>query len=85
LINGGFGVEDKFGLRMTALPSGLTIGDLARPSSAHVTGVNMGFADGSSRFVTEDIDYRVYQAYMTTRGKSSNVPFREYVLEAESL
>lgn len=84
-INGGFGVEDKFGLRMTALPADLTIGDVARPSSAHVSGVNMGFADGSSRFVTEDIDYRVYQAYMTTRGKSSNVPFREYVLEGESL
>jgi type II secretory pathway pseudopilin PulG len=85
LINGGFGVEDKFGLQMTAVPSGLTLADLARPSSAHVSGVNMGFADGASRFVTEDIDYRVYQAYMTTRGKSSNVPFREYVLEGESL
>jgi prepilin-type N-terminal cleavage/methylation domain-containing protein len=84
-INGSFGADDKFALRMTALPSGLTLGDLARPSSAHVSGVNMGFADGSSRFVTEDIDYRVYQAYMTTRGKSSNVPFREYVLEGESL
>lgn len=83
-INGGFGPEDKFALSMTSVPSQLTLADLARPSSAHVSGVNMGFADGQTRFVTEDIDYRVYQAYMTTRGKSSNVPFREYVLEGES-
>jgi len=84
-INGGFGIEDKFALRMTSLPTGLSLAALARPSSAHVSGVNMGFADGSSRYVTEDIDYRIYQAYMTTRGKSSNVPFREYVLEGGSL
>jgi len=84
-INGGTATDDKFALRMTSVPAGLSLADLARPSSAHVGGVNMGFADGSSKFVTEIIDYRVYQAYMTTRGKSSNVPFREYVLEGESL
>lgn len=84
-INGGHLIDDKFALRMTSPPSPLTQPDLARPSSAHVFGVNMGFADGSSKFVTEDIDYRVYQAYMTTRGKSSNVPFREYVLQGESI
>jgi hypothetical protein len=42
----------------------------------------MGFADGGTKFVTENIDYRVYQALMTPRGKSSDVPFKEYVLEA---
>lgn len=34
--------------------------DLARPSSAHATGVNAAFADGSTRFINENINYRVY-------------------------
>jgi prepilin-type processing-associated H-X9-DG protein len=85
LINGAAGDQDKFRLRMNALPASHEIADLARPSSAHVSGVNMGFADGSSRYVTDDIDYRIYQAYMTPRGKSSNVPFTEYVLQGEEL
>jgi prepilin-type N-terminal cleavage/methylation domain-containing protein len=84
-INGPAGMEDKFRIRMTAVPSGYELADLARPSSAHVSGVNMGFADGSSKFVTDNIDYRIYQAYMTPRGKSSNVPFTEYVLQGEEL
>jgi hypothetical protein len=57
--------------------------DLARPSSAHVDGVNAGFADGATRFVTQSVDYRVYQALMTPRGKSSNVPWPEFVITDE--
>lgn len=58
----------------------LTASELyARPSAAHPGGVNAGFADGQVRFVNETIDYRVYQAYMTLRGKSSNVAFPEFV------
>lgn len=57
--------------------------DLARPSSAHVDGVNAGFADGATRFITQSVDYRVYQALMTPRGKSSNVPWPEFVLTDE--
>ncbi len=53
---------------------------LARPSSAHVDGVNAGMADGGTRFIGENIDYRVYQALMTPRGKSSSVPWPEFVL-----
>lgn len=56
---------------------------IARPSSAHVEGVNMGFADGATRFITTSVDYRVYQALMTPRGKSSDVPFKEFVLTDE--
>jgi prepilin-type N-terminal cleavage/methylation domain-containing protein len=56
---------------------------LARPSSAHVEGVNMGFADGATRYVTETVDYRVYQAIMTPRGKSSDVPWPEFQLTDE--
>ncbi len=56
---------------------------LARPSSAHVEGVNCAFADGQTRFVTTSIDYRVYQALLTPRGKSSDVPWKEFVLTDE--
>ena len=59
--------------------------DLARPSSAHVSGVNIATADGGTRYINDNIDYRVWQALMTPRGKSSNVPFPEYVLSDESL
>jgi hypothetical protein len=58
--------------------------DLARPSSAHVDGVNCGMADGATRFVTDSIDYRVYQALLTPRGKSSSVPWPEFVLTDEA-
>jgi prepilin-type N-terminal cleavage/methylation domain-containing protein len=56
---------------------------LARPSSAHVESVNMGFADGATRSVTETVDYRVYQALLTPRGKSSDVPWPEFQLTDE--
>jgi prepilin-type N-terminal cleavage/methylation domain-containing protein len=57
--------------------------NLARPSSAHVESVNMGFADGATRSVTETVDYRVYQAILTPRGKSSDVPWPEFQLTDE--
>ncbi len=58
--------------------------DLARPSSAHVSGVNAGMADGGTRYLTSSIDYRVYQALLTLRGKSSDVPWQEYVLDEDA-
>ncbi len=73
--------EDIFITRMTIGNAA----DVARPSSAHNDGVNMGFADGSSRYIVDSIDYRLYQALMTPRGKSSLVPFREYVMQGEAL
>lgn len=79
-INGA-GSEDLHGMQMTAS----NFANVARPSSAHNGGVNMGFADGASRFVAQTIDYRVYQALLTPRGKSSNVPFTEYVLPGDAL
>lgn len=62
---------------------GSNFDDLARPSSAHPEGVNMGFADGATRFITDSVDYRVYQAIMTPRGKSSDVPFAEFTITDE--
>ena len=82
-INGGGATvaEDIFNLTMSDniwdSPS------LARPSSAHVDGVNCAFADGQTRFIDSGIDYRVYQALLTPRGKSSDVPWKEFVLTDE--
>ncbi|TWT83701.1 hypothetical protein CA13_51680 [Planctomycetes bacterium CA13] len=76
-INGGSPLSTK----MTPLNAA----DIARPSSAHTDGVNMSMGDGSTRFITETIDYRVYQALMTPRGKSSLVPKEDYVLDADAL
>lgn len=56
----------------------------ARPSASHPGGVNAAFGDGQVRFINETIDYRTYQAYMTLRGKSSNVAFREFVPSGEN-
>lgn len=80
-INEGLNNEDIYITKMLANNAHL----LARPSSAHVDGVNMGFADGASRFITQSVDYRFYQALMTPRGKSSDVPFREFIPAGESL
>nr|WP_047814484.1 DUF1559 domain-containing protein [Rhodopirellula islandica] len=43
--------------------------DLARPSSAHIEGVNAAMADGGTRFISETIDHRVWQSLMTPRGR----------------
>ena len=42
-------------------------------------------ADGSTKVLSETVDYRVYQAMLTPKHKSSNVPFTEYVLRNEDL
>ena len=57
--------------------------DLARPSSLHVSGVNMAMADGSVHFIVDTIDYRIYQAFMTPSGRSSDVPMNENVLTGD--
>lgn len=75
-INGAVGVD---------LPQQLFSFDEARPSSQHDEGVNAAFADGSVRFIAETVEYRVYQALLTPHGKRSDVPFPNYVLDADSL
>ena len=85
-INGGGATvsDDRFTLTLDDVTTtGRTPADLARPSSAHVDGVNTSMADGTTRFIKSSIDYRVYQALMTLRGKSSSVPFPEFVLTDE--
>jgi len=46
----------------------------ARPSSAHAGGFHVVLCDGSTRFVAEDISYRVYAVLMTSRGDKANSP-----------
>ncbi|TWU19710.1 DUF1559 family PulG-like putative transporter [Allorhodopirellula heiligendammensis] len=77
--------ESIFVESMTNLSPGTNVWDLARPSSAHVDGVNIGMADGGTRSITNSIDYRVYQALMTPRGKSSDVPWQEYVMDEDAI
>lgn len=43
--------------------------DLARPSSNHIGGVNVGMADGGTRFISDSIDLRVWQALLTPAGE----------------
>lgn len=56
---------------------------VARPSSLHAGGVNMSFADGASRFISDTIDYRVYQALLTPHGVQSDVPQPDFVITEE--
>jgi len=52
----------------------------ARPSSWHPGGVNVAFADGSTKFMSEKIEYHVYQSLLTLRNDHSDMPHRRYVL-----
>lgn len=45
--------------------------DFARPSSAHVEGVNAAMADGTTRFISDSIDMWVWQAMMTPAGEDT--------------
>ena len=78
-INGTQKGDDLFELRMTRANAA----DLARPSSAHFQGVNAGFADGATRFISDTIDYRVYQALLTPNGSMSDVPDPSFVISDE--
>jgi prepilin-type processing-associated H-X9-DG protein len=46
----------------------------ARPSSQHPTGVNMLFCDAHTRFLSQDIDYRVYCLLMSSYGQQVMPP-----------
>lgn len=47
---------------------------LMRPSSAHAGGFNVAFADGSMKFLSEELSYRVYVLLMTPHGKKAKEP-----------
>jgi prepilin-type N-terminal cleavage/methylation domain-containing protein/prepilin-type processing-associated H-X9-DG protein len=55
---------------------GPAAGDInyGRPSSPHGGGFNAAFCDGSTRFLSEDIEYRVYALIMTPAGAKAKDP-----------
>ncbi|MEO8499135.1 MAG: DUF1559 domain-containing protein, partial [Planctomycetota bacterium] len=55
----------------------------AHPSSWHSGGVNVVFADKHTLYLSQQIDYDVYQQLMTTYGKKSQMPCKAYVLRAQ--
>lgn len=57
--------------------------DLARPTSNHPDQANMVFADGATKSIPNTIDYRVYQAILTTDGTKSEVPLPDFILTDE--
>ncbi|MBP86526.1 MAG: hypothetical protein CMJ64_07415 [Planctomycetaceae bacterium] len=50
-----------------------------RPYSRHSGGVVMAFADGSTKFIKQEIEYDVYQALMTPDGSKSDMPFSKFI------
>lgn len=46
----------------------------ARPSSRHSSGFNVAFWDGSSRYVSDTIDFQVYAKLMSSNGKRAQAP-----------
>jgi len=82
LINAGGSVDL---LSSAAAMTAANMRNSARPSSAHVDGVNIATADGGTRYLRASIDYQVYQALLTLRGKSSDVAEPEFVLDESSL
>ncbi len=81
IINSTPSKKDLYTLRMDHQNAVM----VARPSSAHVAGCNASFADGSSRYISDTIDYRVYQSLLTPRGKSSLVPDPTFLLPPDGL
>lgn len=59
----------------------------ARPSSRHLGGANVTFADDHGKFLSENIDYKVYMQLMTSDAKNSDMPpaWKSYFLNAADL
>jgi prepilin-type N-terminal cleavage/methylation domain-containing protein/prepilin-type processing-associated H-X9-DG protein len=56
-----------------------------RPSSRHPGGAIMSFADGSTKFINEEIQYHVYQSLLTPHNAKSNMPNPNYTLTGSDL
>jgi len=65
-------------------PNGITA-KTCRPSAWHNGGVNVVFADKHTTFLTQQIDYDVYQQLMTADSKKSNMYVKGYVLRATDI
>jgi prepilin-type N-terminal cleavage/methylation domain-containing protein len=63
-------------------PAGVHPAETWRPSSKHPGVVVMAFADGSTRIISEDIEYHIYQSLMTPVNKKSDMPQSGYILSS---
>ncbi len=57
--------------------------DAARPSSMHTGVVNCVMLDGSTKSLSGDVEYQVYQALITPSTTKSDAPFNKYLLKAD--
>jgi len=57
----------------------------ARPSSNHKGGITVGFADGHTAFITDDIDYIAYQSLLTPDNAKSSMPMPGHQLSPSDL
>jgi prepilin-type processing-associated H-X9-DG protein len=73
------------GLKDSASMTTSNLASTLRPSSEHPGGVNIVFADGNTRFISEDIAYYVYQQLMTGKSVSSDVPYPGHTLDGQHL
>lgn len=78
-----FGARINEGRDMMLPPKPEERAILARPSSSHPGGVNAAFAGGKTAFLSENIEYVVYQQLMTPDSAKSNMPRQNYVLSAQ--
>jgi Protein of unknown function (DUF1559) len=53
----------------------------ARPSGFHSGIIVLAFTDGSTRSISGDIDYHVYQSLMAPQDSASDIPNQSYVLK----
>ncbi len=72
--NPGYAINGPFNGQRPPTLNSLPPYATARPSSNHPGGVNAVFADGSSKFVRQDMPYWVYCALMTPNGRQANEP-----------
>jgi prepilin-type processing-associated H-X9-DG protein len=67
------GWTSTYGVTASTSPNGASVAEVlltyARPSSRHPGGVLATFCDGHTQFISETIDYTVYQQIMTPYGK----------------
>lgn len=59
--------------------------ELWHPSSRHPNGVIMSFADGSTRFISDEIPYYIYQSLLTPHNDGSDMPERGFVFSGGEL
>jgi len=66
-------------------PPGRTIFDCGTISYDYPGGVMMSFVDGTTKFISEDIEYHVYQGLLTPDNKKSDMPQSGYIFSGSDL